>query len=372
MNPNFQGGWGGQPSFPPMGMPMAYSMPQPFPQGGGSGRGRGRGRGGYANTPRTRSLVPQIKEESRMATAGQLLELARYFTATLSRTDATLYGQFLAGLGRGDTVKGTSQSSPDTNVSRMIVADRKKKWKELCTEDHDVTYWQEQVDRIKKKHGAQASVDEIVLNDESVDVRRYQLGKQHREKLLTDVGLTREGSNLRPLVSDGTSSDVGDIPKSPSTVESKKKPYGTSSSMQIEEVTDGDDRSSPSEVDEKLDTLTGLVQQLTYRLNAQMATPGHWGTGGGTPYPPQAYAYPHGYAYGHGPSGLPQGQPPVPHGTGSHSGEQKLDDGTAKPLPDTGGSGLSSSGSSAKKEPKPESVPSGESSPLTQVKTGKP
>jgi hypothetical protein len=355
--PSFQGGFGGQPPYPPMGPPaMAYSVPQPFAQAPGGGRGRGRGRGGYANTPRTRSLVPQIKEEARMATGGQLLELTRYFAATLSKTDATLYGQFLTGLGRGVAVQDHSTTSPDTSVSRMIVADRKKKWKELCAADDDAVFWQTTVDHIKKEHGASASVDELVLSDEKVDVRRYQLGRLRREALLTEAGLTREGTGLRPIDSDGSTSDGGFDPNHSSGEHKHKGHPKKHMSAHIEEVANEDANPQTPTMVSQLNALTGLVSQLVHRSNNQASQQGSWAYPGVLPY--SGFAQPYGYApadHGH-----PHGSPLPPHGSTMPSSAQAVEDKGSK-------------GTTSKADVKPEEeVSSASSSPSSAVPLSKP
>jgi hypothetical protein len=309
----------GQPYFPPtMGTtPFVYPYPVPVPQGSGPGRGRGRGRG-YANTPRIRSLVPQVKEELRAATPGQLLELGRYVAATLSRTDPVLYGQFLAGLGRGTTTT-PSIPSPDAQATRLIIADRKKVWKAACENDEDVKYWQSTVDALKDKHGANANVDTLILTDSKVDVRRYQTGKSRREALLAESGLAREGSGLIAILGGDTSSDAGTPRRSTS-------PIPTSTVHTTDESKrEGKDTVSPEL--RELREITGALREFVRTANT--SSPHSHSTSTATPmgmtYPPSAAmggymtGYPHGYQ--------PWAMMSVPHGP------LEEDEGSLPPLP---------------------------------------
>jgi len=205
--------------------PHAMEPSQPLPQDRGQG-GRGRSQQPPGATPRVVGIVSQIKGIGQQATAGQQLELARYFANKLSNENAGLYAQFLAGLG----VKGTgvsqsaanhlaapSSSSSLDSSSRLILADRKRRWKELCDQDPDVEYWRATVDTLKGKFGSSAAADELVLTDESVDVRRFFLGKQKRELLLAAAGLAREGSSLITIDDGDTSSQCGKEENVPAT-----------------------------------------------------------------------------------------------------------------------------------------------------------
>jgi len=311
-----QGGYVGQPSYPPMAMPaMAYPTFAPSGQPATRG-GKGRGRG-YANTPRARSLVPQIKEESRTATSGQLLELTRFFAATLSRVDASLYGQFLAGLGH-KTPAGTSASAssdaPSLETFRMIVADRKKRWFELCQAHDDVKYWQSMVDIVKAKHGSNASVDELILADETVDLRRYQRGRLARESLLAKAGLVRDGSSLKPIDDQDTSSDAGIPATSTPTDEEKRYPQGSASSTKfdIDDSVSDDHSHQLQNISDRISVLANLVTRSAHS-NAPSMSPYSvpWMPPGGMMQPsgPGQWFAPQMMSYQQLPHGSAQGDP---------------------------------------------------------------
>lgn len=301
-----------------MAMPaMAYPTFAPTGQPATRG-GRGRGRG-YVNTPRLRSLVPQIKEESRQATAGQLLELTRFSAATLSRVDASLYGQFLAGLGHKapvGTLASAPSDAPSPETSRMIVADRKKRWLELCQANDDVKYWQSMVDTIKAKHGSNASVDELILADENIDLRRYQRGRITRESLLAKAGLFRDGSSLKPIDDQDTSSDAGiSTPSTPNESDVKRVPQGSAPSRTGDDD-DDDVREDHSRQLQHLSDRIGVLADIVTRSAVSNAPsmspyPMPWMIPGGMMQPsgPGQWFAPQSMSHQHLPRGSPQSNP---------------------------------------------------------------
>lgn len=172
-------------------------------------RGRGRGRGSTGDGG-NQNLVTRVKAELQVARPGQVLELTRFAASQLASRSPVLYQQFLAGLGVGDQpVKAETEEKVTRN---FIVADRKARWRDACLLDLDVQYWQQLQDRIKEERGANAEVDAIVTDDESLDIRQYLRGKKRREELLMENGLAREGSTLVPLEGDDTDSQAGGQP----------------------------------------------------------------------------------------------------------------------------------------------------------------
>jgi len=223
MNPygyNQSAGWAwpqGQGPPPPPGPPVMVF--QGMPNGGAPyagqpvygypSRGRGRGRGA-ASDGASQNLVTRVKAELQVARPGQVLELARFAASQLSSRSPVLYQQFLAGLLAGDQ---SAKTEPEGKVTRsLIVADRKAKWRELCAGDDDVLFWQQCQDKVKGQHGANAEVDTLIAEDESIDIRKYLKGKRRREELLVEAGLAREGSTLIPLSGEDTDSQVGGQP----------------------------------------------------------------------------------------------------------------------------------------------------------------
>jgi len=115
----------------------------------------------------------------------------------------------------------------------MIVADRKSKWRALCEADTDVQYWRQTVDRVKAECGGNASVDDIVTDDSTVDLRRFHKGKKLREQLLLQSGLTREGTALVPLDGHKDELDSQIDTQVPSSRETKESSGGGNSDRQI-------------------------------------------------------------------------------------------------------------------------------------------
>lgn len=218
---------------PPMGgfgpLPVLAPPPQlvyqaPPPQGGWPGtRGRGQ-RGGPPGDGRGQNVVTRVKAQVGVARPGQVLETARFAAATLAQRSPSLYGQFLAGL----AIQGGEPVRAPPNEGKvaqsLIVADRKAKWQELCAADPDVQYWQRCQKDAKAKAGANAAVDDLVAEDDTVEIRLYLRGKKRREELLASVGLAREGSQLVPLQGKGDDSDSQVGSHEPTRREAKSDP----------------------------------------------------------------------------------------------------------------------------------------------------
>jgi len=257
------GGWvwsqGQSPPTPPPGPPvMVYQgMPNPPPMYYGQpqyvegGRGRGRNRGASSNAG-AQNLVTRVKAEIQVARPGQVLEIARFAASQLSSRSPVLYKQLLAGL-LGADLQVTAGSEEKSTVS-LIVADRKTKWKALCAANEYVLYWQQCQDLVKAAHGANAEVDTLIAEDDSLDIRRYLRGKKIREELLQEAGLTREGSTLVPLnVDDDVDSQAGGQPPATSSNSGAKGPKG----------------SNPQELANFVNLLTLLVSQQVKSAGTQ-------------------------------------------------------------------------------------------------------
>lgn len=214
---------------------------QGMPNGGGSysgqpgygplPRGRGRGRGAVGNDG-SGNLVTRVKAELQVARPGQVLELARFAASQLSSRSPVLYQQLLAGLMAGDQ---SAKTEPEERVTKsLIVADRKAKWRELCSVDPDVVFWQQCQDTIKAHHGANAEVDTLIAENEDCDIRKYLKGKKRREDLLMEAGLAREGSTLIPLLGEDTDSQAGGQP--PTNHASGGKASHTSNSSEMSSI----------------------------------------------------------------------------------------------------------------------------------------
>lgn len=177
------------------------------PQGAWLGtRGRGQ-RGGPPSDGRGQNVVTRVKAQVGVARPGQVLETARFAAATLAQRSPSLYGQFLAGLtGQGGEPVRVPPNEGKVAQS-LIVADRKAKWQELCAADPDVVFWQQCQRNAKATAGANAAVDDIIADDDTVDIRAYLKGKKRREELLAQAGLAREGSQLVPIRGKGDDSD---------------------------------------------------------------------------------------------------------------------------------------------------------------------
>lgn len=213
------GGPFGQPYSTPMGWggpwPQGWGGPSfvpdsgGYPARGGRGRGRGRGRGIETGVSAGRTLVNDVKAMLGGASPGQTLEVCRFAAATLARSNPTLYKQFLAGL-RVETPSGTQADPRGSDATRQaVIADRQARWRELCAADTEVTYFNETVRSLKLVHGAQAAVDDLVREDESVDLRRFLRGRARKEELLATAGLVRLGTGLDLSQPVEVHSDVG-------------------------------------------------------------------------------------------------------------------------------------------------------------------
>jgi hypothetical protein len=188
--------------------PFPYGMP---PHGGWYSRGRPRGGRGGARKGNT-SVTNLVKSQLGNATGGQLLELTRWIAKRLSVKDASLYGQFLAGLGQNSSNPSTdgadaASSSATNKALRLMLQQHTNDWRKECDNDSLVIAREGLMERIRNAHGKNVAVATILAEEgNDKDIAAYHKGKARAEMLLTKHGLKRgEGDQLELMDPDGTS-----------------------------------------------------------------------------------------------------------------------------------------------------------------------
>jgi len=100
-----------------------------------------------------------------------------------------MYQQFVTGLGvrGGPAPQGASESL----ALQAVIADRKVRWRDACKGDPDVVFHDDLVAEVKRTHGSNSAVDDILLEGDATVFARYARGKNRKEVHLRASGLSR-------------------------------------------------------------------------------------------------------------------------------------------------------------------------------------